>query len=617
MAETDPVRIVVEIVDQFSDELAELRGQLEELDLKDLDVDLDIEDDGDIESVKAQLQALRERLEAELDIDIDDSDFARAMGMKAMLEDDVTVGVDFDQRGLDIGADPEAFEGLREATRVSLEDKIPAHPESFGGLGARGTADAMFDDSAVRDFTESIHESTRAAREFESETDFRFGDFLGRERGSEKFRAMFDRDRGGGFDGPLGGALGDAGIFGGGRGRRRHPARQAGRAVGKMATQFDNLGRKLLRYRPSIMDWWNILALLIPVLITMVGLVIGLAAAFVALGAAAATIAGVGLLAWGDSMSESLQNLQKEAKQLGSALFDVLQPAAEQFQPMQEDAMEALPSMVADLVGPMQRLTVFGDELGAMGKGFVDWMEDGINAAADLNEEIGQILIRFGAGLGNFLIDLLTTMVKEVHRNQNAYADLAAILVDALVIIFNLVKSVGFLIAQFRGFFDVLALLTSLMSSEWAVGILMFISLVVLLETAIATAVGTLSALAGASLAGWAASVFPYLTKAIAMMWQFVAAANTAWGSLARLLALTGVGLALVVGSTAAIEGAVSNSVGNPGGGRRGRFAQSGGNTFITVEGDVEKKQMDRLLDKVPGETSTEMNMQEGIEGPG
>lgn len=628
MAATDPVRIVVEIVDEFSDDLAELRAQLEELDLKDLDINLDVDDNGDIESVKAQLQALREGIEAHFDIDIDDSDFARAMGMKALLDDDVEMGVDF------------------EPNRDDLP--IPGDAETLQGLKGVGPDDIRTPNAAEVDFMRNIREATDSAAELESDLDTKmrgqfdspralevgstgFGDFLGRERGTDAFQRMFggdadfevpgfgdgdDRDRFPRFRRMLGSPGIDA--FGGSLlpGTPDMPfSRRAGAGVAVLNDEFNNLGRTLLKYRPSIMDWWNIMAALIPILIAMIGLVIGLASAFVALGLAAATLAGVGLLGWGDSISESFSKAQSEAKRLARTLFDVMQPAADAFQPLQEDAMRAIPGLVADLVGPMQNLTVFADEIAGIGTGFVDWIERGINAAVGLDDVIGQILTRFGAGLGDFLIGVLRTMTKEVYRNQNAYADLAAILVESLVIIFNVVKAVAFTISQFRFLIDIIALLTNLMSNKWAVGFLTFISIVVLLETALATLVQTLYALAGVGLISWLRSLFPFLSMLIGYIQAATLAIWEMYGAWAALAAATGVGLALAAGGLL-LEDVISQSVNNPGGGARGAAATRGGGTYINIEGDVEKKQMDRLLDKVPGETRGEMQMQDGIEGP-
>jgi len=398
------------------------------------------------------------------------------------------------------------------------------------------------------------------------------------------------------------------------RGRRRGGVSGM---VQELDDSFTNLGRTLLEYRPSIMDWWNILALLIPILITMVGLVIGLAAAFVALGAAAATILGVGLLGWGDSLGESFSNLQTEAKDLASTLFDVLQPAAQAFRPMQEDLLEAVPGRIADLVGPMQELVVFGDELASIGDGFIDWMEEGIKASTALDEEIGQILIRFGGAFGDFLINVLRTMVREVYRNQDAYARLAGILLDAVVSIFNVVKAVAFAISNFKLLFDILAAVSGFLSNKFMVAILTGIAGLILLETVLASVTSLFAALmslSGAMVVAWASQLFPALWTLVTYLEAVFIALSQVYGMWTALAAATGGLLALAAGAGAAFGLAKSATGGRDVGGSVGQ-QQSGGNTFINVEGDVEKRQMDRLLDKVPSETRGEMAMQQGMDG--
>ena len=77
MTNTEPVRVAVEIIDNFSDELTELETRLEKIDGKNLDVDLDI-DDGRLEEIEARLEALEEDINATLDIDVRGYESAKA-----------------------------------------------------------------------------------------------------------------------------------------------------------------------------------------------------------------------------------------------------------------------------------------------------------------------------------------------------------------------------------------------------------------------------------------------------------------------------------------------------------------------------------------------------------
>lgn len=620
--ETDPVRIVVEIIDEFSDELAQLKGQLEDIDMEDLDVDLDIDDNGDIESIKARLEALEENLDTILDID--ERGFETTMAKKQALRGDINSTVNFDSNRSGIPSGEELM-GIRDATDTSLRSSTfsAMDSEDFGRLsdgadwdfGIRGMGRDMFDDSATMDFQRSMQGVNAGLPGRKTMRSMPGGELLDSPKGRRNFGAIF-----GSAAGSAGRAfpneflipdmeLGDGGVPLS-RGDMDIPL---SRKVMNLNDEFDNLGRTLLQYRPSIMDWWNVMALLIPLMITMIGLVIGLAAAFVALGAAAATVVGIGLLGWGDSMTESFQNVQQEAMNVAETLFDVLQPAAQAFQPLVEQGMQSLGPMVANLVGPMTRLTEFADEFGEIGGGFFDWIREGIQAAVAMDEIIGQVLVRFGSALGSGLIEMLETMVQEVYKNQEAYMDIAEIFMSLVVTIFNLVKAFSFAAAQFQFFFELLALISDLISNEWMVALITFIGAVIALETALASTLNVLALLMTASLRGWVAAQLPMLKMLVTQLYAVISGAYGARAAILGLMAASGVGLLAAAGL-----GALSEGVSSMSGPRRGatgtRQLQRGGTT-INIQGDVGKREMDRLLDRVPGETRGERDMWQGMEG--
>jgi hypothetical protein len=592
-SDTDPVRIVVEIVDNFSDELRDLRRQLEQIDAKNLDITLDIDDHGDIAFTKALLKSLEEHLETELNIDVDG--YEEAVAKKASLGGDMDTGIEANERRL---MDTDQIRAVRESVNLSLDKAIDGPRMDQRGFHPFGE-DLIDTNEAVEDFRSSIRGATKRAADFEQPEVSGFGDFLGRTRGTKAFNRMFGVP-GADVDLP------DMDM----RDAVDLPDLPLGKRIDNVSDSFGNLGKKLLRYRPSIMDWWNVLAALIPVLITLAGAAIGLAAAFVAAAGAAILLTGVGLLGWGDSMSETVQNLTRDLKDLGQQLFQIAQPAARALRPIVQRGMFAMPGVVADLVDELEGLTAFEDEFASFGQGIVDWFELALQASIELNEKIGSVLDRAGSAVGSFLIQLLETMVDEVYRNQNAYVNLAAILIDVLVIIFNVVKVFGFAISQMKIMFDALAALSDILSGRVAVSMLTAIGVVVALETAAAVLFATLSALRAFTLAPWVASVFPYISAAIGKMYAFVTAATTARAALLRLLALTGAGL-LVAGAGIAVGEAVTASMSPPSGGR----ASGGNNTYISIQGDVEKREMDRLLDRVPNKTRNEMSMQQQMGG--
>ena len=86
MANSDAVRVAVEIVDQFSDDLKELETRLEKIDGKTLDVDLDL-DTGRLEEVEARLEALEEDINTTLKIKT--RGYSKAKAQKEDLDGDM------------------------------------------------------------------------------------------------------------------------------------------------------------------------------------------------------------------------------------------------------------------------------------------------------------------------------------------------------------------------------------------------------------------------------------------------------------------------------------------------------------------------------------------------
>ncbi|UBF22608.1 tail tape measure protein [Halorubrum tailed virus 25] len=86
MANSDPVRVAVEIIDQFTDDLSELETRLEKIDGKTLDVDLDI-DTGRLEEVEARLDALEEDINTTLKIKT--RGYSKAKAQKEDLDGDM------------------------------------------------------------------------------------------------------------------------------------------------------------------------------------------------------------------------------------------------------------------------------------------------------------------------------------------------------------------------------------------------------------------------------------------------------------------------------------------------------------------------------------------------
>lgn len=607
--ETDPVQIVVEIIDGFSDEIRELKAKLESLEMKDIDIDLDIKDNGEIASTAAKLEAL-DQMDVSPDIDVG------SLG-----------GGVFGPGDTDDFVDDMVRDHLQSMTRRETGSSVVPPPGMARGDFVEPIDFADGGAAARNDFFDSIRDMQhRADKAVDSEGgifgDALFGDLEAQAKDAgammDDIAARPDGDRDGS---PLLRAMMradamDMGEFGlpRGPGTDLFGRRRGFDWVEETSEGFEDFGKVLREFQPNIMMWWNILALLLPIIISLAGAAVGFAAALGAITIAATSIIGLGLIGWGDNFTESLQNAKEAAMELGKRLFDVFQPAAMRFQPVVERWMEGLPRQAERLVQPMAELIVFTDELESVGAGIIDWLVMVISSLDQIDDIAGQLSIRIGEAFGTFIHNALMLMLKDVHKNQDAYMKLGEILLQGVLALFNFVKAIGFVLAEFQPLLDMLVFLTSLLDHRFVVALGMVIATVILLETALG-ALGTMLAFvrggfianAGAMLA----SYLPSLTATISKVWALV----TALGALRSALLLSGVGAALVIGGFA-----LDKLMGATGGGRipsdRRDFRNSGGgNTYINIEGDVRRREMDRLMDRVGGTARSEIAINESMEG--
>ena len=110
MAQSEPVKVVVDLVDKFSKDLKELEAKLEKIDGKKLEVGLDIDDDGSIEKIKGQLKDLEKSLDSSLKIDV--KGFEAALAKKKTLEKDMYSTLHLKTRGG--GGAPGVGAGMRQ-----------------------------------------------------------------------------------------------------------------------------------------------------------------------------------------------------------------------------------------------------------------------------------------------------------------------------------------------------------------------------------------------------------------------------------------------------------------------------------------------------------------------
>lgn len=530
MPSATPVEIVVELVDSVSEELAQIRGELEGIDATSINIDVDINSTDEVAATEAQLQALaRDR-----HVDIH-TRFPGAVGQ----------GFNLGIGELhDVADSREAMWG-RDLPEMGLGGGEP------GGVGG---------------------------------TTFRPG---------------------GGLDRAFGG-----GDFGFGREFRDFEFIDSDAMMRRSRRSISGVARALDRARPNIMQVWNAMAALIPVFVTLGAAAIGLAGAFVALGTAAVAIAGVGLLGWGSSVSESFQRVQEEGSQLLDTIGEILRPVGTQFQPILQGWMQGAPAQVRELVGPMEELTVFADTLSAAGAGFVDWIGEVLRAMTDMEGIISQIAMRFGEVAGAFLIDFMENMTEFAYDNQTALIQLSASLRELLGALLNVSVAVASVLAALSPLTQLVAFLAELMNTRLGRTLIAVTAILFTIEAAfglLAGAIGLVTSGLVAQAGVVLGTYLPTIEAIIIATYEAIAAMST----LRAALISTGIG-ALLVGGGFLVSQAVAPG-GSPGGSAAGRGGVSGGDTYLNIEGDVGRREMDRIQDTVPGIARTEIAMNEDM----
>ncbi|QSG06406.1 hypothetical protein [Halapricum desulfuricans] len=689
MANSDPVKVTVEIIDKFSDDLEKLERRLDKIDKKKLDVRLDI-DDGRLEEIEARLKKLEEDINSTLKIDV--RGYGAAKSKKKDLEKDMFstlhIGVNKDRlRGLGNLSGGEGFnppkknlpqvdprvasnvlatEGSSSQYASSLRrfepeerefindwiinpDVARAHnrgisaddrdgwigPKNWNfGIGEKWGPEPRYPGDKERsfgpgsDFLRQIGRATRSASKLEIGdnlfSDAKFGDVRLQARGFDP--DLFAPDRGSGrYPWPLpkrmSRRIGE--LYGGTRVKARGAMRAARSPLGGLMgfldsdpntpmynRKFGGITKLAKRLAPTDMKkWYRILAMLLPVLIALAGAAVGLVAAFGALATAGVALTGIGLLGWGDSTAESLNNVKRRLNELKKEIFGILRPVSALFQPFTAELFNQLPNMVENFVDPLKALveTGFDDWWLDSLNGVSEWFADLLWAASELAPEIQAIGTAFGQAFGTWLTKFLTRMTLELHDNWEMWSRLTRSFLAIINLIYELSKVLAFLIAGLEPLFILIGKLTSIIGNDLLVALTLAIAAMWALDFAMAAVAAKLGYATFAKMAAgiWAAATATGgLSGAMAILngWLTGVVAKLATINVLSggLLALTGLVVGYGAYSALQTKGTASDAVGGsgPSGSFSGNYGtRVGGQTTINIYGDVGNREYNKLVD--------------------
>jgi len=524
MAQSEPVKVVVDLVDKFSKDLKELEAKLEKIDGKKLEVGLDIDDDGSIEKIKGQLKDLEKSLDSSLKIDV--KGFEAALAKKKTLEKDMYSTLHLKTRGG--GGAPGVGAGMRQMKGPPMRsplDSVVQKSVVENLLAVEGATDLRPKSSGLSDDPTARAEADRIIRsnvpgpntlpDFSKEggQGTATSDFMSAIRKGTSFNPDIDASKmfGGGRFGSLEiQAKGfDPDLFMSGRGGGTYPfsrRQRAGRGIrkvggmvagaaggvvgmademdlGEMTGGFGQIMKKLGKFKPNIMMVWNFLALLIPVLVTLAGAAIGAAAALVGLAAAGGAIVGLGLLGYGENAADSMDKLKDKIGEVKSELFDALRPAFKAMNPIVDEWLDGLAGAAKKLVDPLTRLAGFEGFLGGVGGGILNWVIGFLNVISDLRPRIEAIGSVLGRVFGN--LNIMEWGIDEIYDNMGAFLQLGGILMSLIVIIYNVSKAIGFALSPFAPLFKMVASLSDLLANKWVSATLSALAAVLLLYGAL------------------------------------------------------------------------------------------------------------------------------------
>ncbi|WP_330630659.1 hypothetical protein [Halocatena halophila] len=367
---------------------------------------------------------------------------------------------------------------------------------------------------------------------------------------------------------------------------------------------FSKLGSTLKKYRPTIQQWWNLIALMAPMLFTATAGALGLVAALGALAGVGAAIGGLGLLGYGDGLEGSMDEARKRLKKLAESVYGILRPVIATFNPIVEAIFSSIPGEVQSLVGPLENLSQFGGFFEQAVGGTFDFIRQLIVAVNSLSGPLTEIGGKFGKIFGNLIIKLFKGLVKELHNNQTAFLRIAKIIGSVVFILYNLMSAVSFVLTVFEPLFNILAGVSSLLSNKFVVGLmsaLLVIGTVIGAVWALSAAVAALNSqlfiTAGQAMIAVVKGLYMVIQAALASI-PAIGSLTGAVATLAAAITVATLGLAALLGGMAAMSTMDSMSgAGGSSGSGYGNDPGGGATTIINVDGDVNNRAYQRLQD--------------------
>lgn len=229
---------------------------------------------------------------------------------------------------------------------------------------------------------------------------------------------------------------------------------------------FSKFGNVLRRLKPSMRQWWQLLAMLLPLLIAAGVQAAGAATAMLGLAGAAGAVIGMGLLGHANDMGDAFGEAKAQLSDLKDELFNTFQGPMQAFAPIQADLFAWLPSQLDGVARAMEGLVVYEDAIFSMFAGLADFAEEFVNIFVRNEDQVSQLALRMGSALGSTLLNGLEWLIETGYENQDMLTSLGSVLVDIGKILYNLSTFVGRVVAALQPLFTMLSWLSGLLNNK-------------------------------------------------------------------------------------------------------------------------------------------------------
>lgn len=591
----------------------------------DLDLDFDIDDD-----LKDKIQKLTEGLR-DINIDVDYDDLKRAAALKAMLEGDIDtkLNVDSDKalREIQDGLDPPSVDHDEQARKFSSQNgegqrierimkrfqRFTGQPRNSDGTFAspinrrdfiRKQRNGGFSGISVDlgELKTDIQKKSTIAGGLKTRLNDKGYDKIGDPLGLNDYDStrlkriqsiMRERKSMGRRQSPRSFNLNMGSLPSLGRDNYMTSPRD-----GKV---LDGLKKKIKGVIPDMNTFYNILAVLIPILVVFLTQLLGVAAAMGAVAVAGAAVIGLGLVGHGEDLADSWEGAKEQLGDLRDRMFEVFQPTMQTFAPIQERFFDTMPEELNQVASSMESLTVYSDTLMQSLAGISSWFANGFRGMADMEEIISQLALRFGSITGSNLNDFFRFIVEEAYAAQSMLIKVGQAFKDLMVIAYQLFKVLVAVLFAFKPLISVLGVVADLLDNKLAVGILTLLAVMgatIYTVLALSNAFVTLSAVSISGLIPAILSLHGTLTMYIHQALATVMANHALAASIATVISVATLGIGAILGLAAAMSAVngmssvaeVKHQMNGAGGGiPSGAGAGTGGNSTqnIVNEGDT------------------------------